>query len=71
MRWRQLRRGPSVSCRGIDGQMGRVWRASSGHAPFNSAWASPTRSSCRAWDVASARSADPARHDYLFFILQN
>jgi hypothetical protein len=26
-RWRQLRRGPSLSYGGIDGQMGRVWRA--------------------------------------------
>jgi hypothetical protein len=42
-----------------------------GHDPFNSAWASPTRLSCRVWVVASARSADPARHDYIFFILQN
>jgi hypothetical protein len=45
--------------------MDRVWRAGPGHGPFNSAWASPTRS-CRAWAVASARSADPARHDYIF-----
>jgi hypothetical protein len=51
--------------------MGHVWWAGPGHGPFNSAWANPTRSSCRAWAVASARSADPARHDYIFFILQN
>jgi hypothetical protein len=38
-----------------------------GHDPFNSAWASPTRLSCRGWAVASARSADPARHDYIFY----
>jgi hypothetical protein len=51
--------------------MGRIWRVGPGHDPFNSAWASPTRSSCRAWAVASARSVDPTRHDYIFFILQN
>jgi hypothetical protein len=50
-RWRQLRRGPSLSCEGIDGQIGRVWRAGLGHDPFNSAWASPARASCRAWLV--------------------
>jgi hypothetical protein len=50
--------------------MGRVWRAGPGHDPFNSAWASPTRL-CRVWAVASARSADPSRHNYIFFILQN
>jgi hypothetical protein len=46
--------------------MGRAWRAGPGHGPFNSFWASPTRSSCHVWAVASARSADPARHDYIF-----
>jgi hypothetical protein len=46
--------------------MGRVWRAGLGYGPFNSVWVSPTRSSCRVWDVASARSADPTRHDYIF-----
>jgi hypothetical protein len=47
--------------------MGRVWRADSGHDPFNSARASPTRASCRAWAVASARSAGPAQHNYIFY----
>jgi hypothetical protein len=47
--------------------MGRVWRAGPGHNPFNRAWASPIRSSCRAWAVASVRSADPAWHDYIFY----
>jgi hypothetical protein len=69
-RWWQLRRGPSLSCRGIDGQMGRVWRAGPRHDPFNSAWANPARVSCGAWVVALARSAVPAQHNY-FFILQN
>jgi hypothetical protein len=55
-RWWQLRRGPSLSCGGIDGQMGRVWRVGSGNGPFNSAWV-----------VASARSADPTRPDYIFY----
>jgi hypothetical protein len=41
-RWWQLRRGPSLLCRGIDGQMGCVWRSGPGHDPFNSAWASPS-----------------------------
>jgi hypothetical protein len=50
--------------------MSRVWRAGPGHDPFNSVWASPTRASCHAGAVASARSADSARHDYIFFILQ-
>jgi hypothetical protein len=65
-RWRQLRRGSSLLCEGIDGEMGRVWRAGPRHGPFNSAWASPTRASCHAWVVASVRSADPVRHDYIF-----
>jgi hypothetical protein len=65
-RQRQLRRGPSLSCGGIDGQMGRVWRVGLGHDPFNSAWASPARESCRAWAIASSRSASQARHDYIF-----
>jgi hypothetical protein len=63
--WRQLRRGTSLSCRGIDCQMGHVWRADPRHDTFNSAWASPARSSCRAWAVASARSGT-----IIFFILQ-
>jgi hypothetical protein len=50
--------------------MGRVWRAGPRHDPFNSAWASPTRSSCRAWAVATARSADPAQHDYIFYFIK-
>jgi hypothetical protein len=45
--------------------MGCVWRVGPGHDLFNSAWASPTRS-CRAWSVASGRSADSA-HDYIFY----
>jgi hypothetical protein len=69
-RWRQLRQGPSLSCGGIDGQMGRVWRAGPRHGPFNSAWANPARASCCAWAVASGRNAGSARHDYIFFILQ-
>jgi hypothetical protein len=47
--------------------MGRVWRAGPGHGPFNSAWASSKRSSCRAWAVASARSADLVWHNYIFY----
>jgi hypothetical protein len=66
-RWRQLRRGPSLSCGGIDGQMCRVWRPGLGRDPFNNVWASPARASCRAWAVASANSAGPTRHDYIFF----
>jgi hypothetical protein len=31
MRWLQLRRGPSLSCGGIDGLMGHVWWADPGH----------------------------------------
>jgi hypothetical protein len=60
-RWWQLRRGPSLSCGGIDGQMGRVWRAGPRHDPFNSA--NPARAPCGAWAVASTRSAGPARYD--------
>jgi hypothetical protein len=45
--------------------MGHVLWAGSGHGPFNSACASPTRALCRACAVASARSADPARHNYI------
>jgi hypothetical protein len=67
MRWWQLRRGPSLSCGGIDGQMGRVWRAGPRHDPFNSAWANLARAPCGAWAVASARSAGPTRHDYFYF----
>jgi hypothetical protein len=47
-RWWQLRRGPSLSCEGIDVQMGRVWRAGPRHDPFNSVWTNPTRASCGA-----------------------
>jgi hypothetical protein len=47
--------------------MGRVWRADPRHDPFNSVWASPARASCRAWAVASARSAGPAQHDFFYF----
>jgi hypothetical protein len=38
-----------------------------GTTHFNSDWASPTPSSCRVWAVASTRSADPSRHDYIFY----
>jgi hypothetical protein len=44
--------GPSLSCGGIDGQMGRVWRAGPRHDPFNSVWANLARVSCSAWAVA-------------------
>jgi hypothetical protein len=64
-RWWQLRWGPSLSCRGIDGQMGCVWRAGSRHDPFNSAWANLARASCSAWVVASARST--ARPNTIIF----
>jgi hypothetical protein len=62
-------RGPSLSCRGIDDQMYRVWRADPRHDPFNNARANPARASSGAWDVASVHSASLARHDY-FFILK-
>jgi hypothetical protein len=42
-RWWQLRREPSLSCGGIDDQMGRVWRTGLTHDPFNSVWANPTQ----------------------------
>jgi hypothetical protein len=32
-----------IMCRGIDGQMSRVWWAGPRHSPFNSAWASLAR----------------------------
>jgi hypothetical protein len=70
-RWWRLRWGPSLSCGGIDGQMSRVWRPGPGHDPLNSAWAIPARASCRAWAIASARSAGPARHDYIFYFTKN
>jgi hypothetical protein len=66
-RWQQLRRGPILSCGGIDGHMGSVWRSGPGYDPFNSAWTSPTRSSCRGWAVASARSADPPETIIFFY----
>jgi hypothetical protein len=47
-------------------QMGRVWRAGPMHGLFSSDWASPTRALYRAWAVASAHSASPTRHDYIF-----
>jgi hypothetical protein len=34
-RRQQLRRRPSLSCKGIDGQMGHVWRVGPRHDPFN------------------------------------
>jgi hypothetical protein len=67
MSWRQLRRVPSLSCIGIDGQIGHVSRAGPRHDPFNSACANLSWSSCRAWAVASAHSAGPAQHDYIFY----
>jgi hypothetical protein len=33
---------------GIDDQMSHIWWAGPRHDPFNSAWASPARASCRA-----------------------
>jgi hypothetical protein len=60
-------RGPSLSCGGIDGQMGRVWRAGPRHDPFNSAWANPARAPCSAWTVASTRSAGLTQHDFFYF----
>jgi hypothetical protein len=69
--WWQLRQEPSLPYGGIDGQMSRVWRAGSRHDPFNSVWASPTQALCRAWAVASARSAGPTRHDYIFLFTKN
>jgi hypothetical protein len=65
----QLRQGPPLSCGGIDGQIGRVWRAEPRHDPFNCSWTNPARASYGAWAVASAHSVVSARHDY-FFILQ-
>jgi hypothetical protein len=64
--WQQLRRGPSLSCGGIDDQIGRVWQASPGHDPFNSVWTSPARALCHAWVVGSAHNAGPAPHDYIY-----
>jgi hypothetical protein len=46
-RWWQQRRGPSLSCRGIDSQINHVWRAVLRHDPFNSAWAKPGTSVMR------------------------
>jgi hypothetical protein len=67
-RWWKLRRGPSLSCGCIDGQMSCVWRAGSKHDPFNSAWANPARGSCGAWAVASACStARPNTIIFLFY----
>jgi hypothetical protein len=68
-RWWQLRQGSSLSCGGINGQMGRVWRASSRHDPFNSVWANSARASCGAWAVASARSAGPVWYDYIYIYI--
>jgi hypothetical protein len=45
--------------------MGCVWWIGPGHDPFNSAWASLARATCRAWAVALARSDGPARHNYI------
>jgi hypothetical protein len=51
--------------------MVHVWRPGLGHDPFNSVRVSPTRAMCRAWAVASARSAGPTRHDYIFLFYKN
>jgi hypothetical protein len=48
--------------------MACVWLAGPRHGPFNSARASPARASCRAWAVASTRTAGPTRHDYIFIL---
>jgi hypothetical protein len=50
----------------IDGQMSRAYRAGPKHGPFNKAGSGPTRQPYRAWAAVSARSAGPARHDYIF-----
>jgi hypothetical protein len=63
----QLRQGPSLSCGGIDGQIGRVWRAGPRHDPFNCAWTNPARELYGAWAVASARSVGSARHNFFYF----
>jgi hypothetical protein len=60
MNWWQLRRGPSLSCASIDGQMSHVWRFGPRHDLFNSAWANPARAPCGVWAIASVRSAGPA-----------
>jgi hypothetical protein len=59
-----------INVRGIDGQMGCVWRAGPRHDPFNSPWVNPAQAPCGAWAVASAHSASHVWHDY-FFILKN
>jgi hypothetical protein len=51
--------------------MGRIWRASPRHDPFNSACANPAQVSCGAWVVALARSAGSAQHDYFLFYKKN
>jgi hypothetical protein len=51
--------------------MGRVWRAGRGLGLFNSACASPTRSSCRVWAVASALVMIRSDTIIFFIILQN
>jgi hypothetical protein len=66
-RWRQLRRGSSLSCGGIDDQIGHVWWVVQRHNPFNSAWARPARAPCGAWAIASVRGAGPTRHVFLFY----
>jgi hypothetical protein len=70
-RWRQLRRGPSLSCGGIYNQMGRVWWVGPRHGPFNSAWASPARALCRTWAVASGRSVVRPNTIIFFYFTKN
>jgi hypothetical protein len=50
---------------GIDGQMSYVWRTDPSHDPFNSAWASLARASCRARPVVLALP-----NTIIIFILQ-
>jgi hypothetical protein len=70
-RWRRLSRESSLSCRGIDGQIGRVWRSGLGHDPFNSVWDSPTRASCRAWSVTSVRNVARSNTIIFFYFTKN
>jgi hypothetical protein len=51
--------------------MGRVWRVSLRHDPFNSVWANPARALYDAWVIASACSAGPTWHDYFFYFTKN
>jgi hypothetical protein len=64
-RWRQLRRGSSLSCGGIDAKWAMPDRLAQGTTHL--IVLGPARHERHA--VASARSDDPARYDYIFFIL--